>query len=765
MLRPYVIAIVIGLIGLAGCAGPKTISFLAYQPPDFDVSQVRTIAFIGLKSQDDAVSTKVGSLLVQSLMRHQYFTVVQPDRASTRLAGGAIQDIAEAGRMLGVDAVIDGDVDGGVDDDYTMQSNSKRVLVRYDTVTEYESRTVQEIAKVRVKEGGKWVEKTKKVNVVKRVPKQKQVPVYKHVAYTERFLNRSGFVSVNLRFVEAATGNILASRSASRRVTRRKLVFSDEPPDLTMSGESAASWGVKLLATLIASVAVMTVEQRLSATIPDRSELLQSLSAEVARELADQVSPRQVSVVRRLKTDKETKTGVKFARNGQWDQAGREWRRALERKPESAAVWNNLGVFYEHAGQYTEAKQAYQKAVELKSSERLYRLNLASLTQVIGALQKQTASLGAKVEETSLGLLVASILDGTVAERLGLRKGDIIVRVNRKAMSTMSELEQEVIETTRQGGELAVEVMRAGESVSLSLALASGKSRIVAAPAKSRRDRPDVSSTSLPVVDVDEVVSSKTQRPDALGVILGIEDYRYAPAVPYARHDATVVREYFIRTLGLKESNIYVRMDRDATQGEFRKVFDPEQGWLAKRIKPEQTEVFIYYIGHGVPDLTTRDAYLVPSDGDPNYTPTNYRLDELYRNLNQLPARQVTVILDACFSGRVGRGDQVELLLAGARGIAVEPRRVELGGRVIVLTASSGNQVSSSYPEKSHGVFTYFLLKGLKGDADKDEDSTITVRELYAYVREHVTEQAGRLDREQTPELQGDDVDRVLVRY
>lgn len=247
-----------------------------------------------------------------------------------------------------------------------------------------------------------------------------------------------------------------------------------------------------------------------------------------------------------------------------------------------------------------------------------------------------------------------------------------------------------------------------------------------------------------------------------LSLVLKIIDM---PSVQYARHDALVAHEYFVRSLGLKESNIYLRTDGDATQGEFRKVFDPTQGWLAKRIKPGVSEVFVYFVGHGVPDPATQDAYLVPADGDPNYPATSFRLDELYHSLNKLPASQITMIIDACFSGQVGRGDQIQMVMAGARGIAVETRRVTPAPHLMVLTAAQGNQVSSSYPEKSHGLFTYFVLKGLQGYADLDGNSAVTIGELYTYVLESVSEQAGYLDREQTPELQGVDVDRILVKY
>ena len=264
---------------------------------------------------------------------------------------------------------------------------------------------------------------------------------------------------------------------------------------------------------------------------------------------------------------------------------------------------------------------------------------------------------------------------------------------------------------------------------------------------------------------VDQAPITSMRRPEALGVIFGVEDYRYAPSVTFARNDATVMRDYFIKTLGLNEANVYVRMDRDATQGEFRKVFDPAQGWLAKRITPGVSEVFVYYVGHGAPDISTGDAFLMPADGDPNYPATSYRIAELYRSLEQLPAKRVTIVLDACFSGRAGRGRQVEPLMAGTRGIGVEPRLARPGENTVVLTASGGNQVSSGYPEKSHGLFTYFLLKGLQGEADANGDRRVTMQELFLYVRQHVSNEAGRLDREQTPELQGLCLDEPLVIY
>ena len=746
---------------LFSCAGPRRISFTAYRPPDYDVSLVKSIAVLRLNASSDDLARAVESRMIENLTQLGYFSVVESDRVRPIRGTLNLDAAVDMGRRLGVDAVLIGDLEGEVSDQFTTETNTKKVLDYIKSVTEYESQPVEETVKVRVKEKGEWVEKTKKVTVVKRVPKTREVPVYKQITYTEKHLNRGGTLTATVQMVDVLTGAVLVSRSASHQERHRRLFSSDEPQGATERQRDSSTGG--WLSSVIEAVGTLARESRLSDTVPEKATIVANLAHRVSRKLADQLSPRQISVVRLLQSDKATDRGVKFVRNGQWDQGGREWRKERDLNPANTVAWNNLGIFYEHAGQYAEAKNAYEQALVQHPGNRMAQQNLSALKSMISALQKQTASLGAKIEETSLGLMVASVLEGTLAERLDLRKGDLISHVNEVEVASVEDMEREVVNGSRLGTDLSLAITRAGDNLTLRYSVNKVASRTVAIPRMS--DSPRNKDVTVSPVDVDQVVTSKINRPDALGVIMGIEDYRYAPSAPFARHDALVAYEYFIKSLGLKESNVYLRTDMDATQAEFRKVFDPDQGWLARRIKPGKTEVFVYFIGHGIPDAATQDAYLVPSDGDPNYPNTGYRLDELYANLNRVPAKQVTVMIDACFSGQVGRGTKVASLLAGARGIAVQTRRVTLKPGIVVLTAAQGNEVSSSYAEKSHGLFTYFVLKGLQGEADQNGDSQLTVGELYNYVRTQVQGRAGFLDREQTPEFLGTDTGRVLVQY
>jgi uncharacterized caspase-like protein len=88
-------------------------------------------------------------------------------------------------------------------------------------------------------------------------------------------------------------------------------------------------------------------------------------------------------------------------------------------------------------------------------------------------------------------------------------------------------------------------------------------------------------------------------------------------------------------------------------------------------------------------------------------------------------------------------------------GLAVE-QPVSVGGKTVVLAASAGDQVSSTYRQKSHGLLTYFFLKGLQGDADQNKDGSIELAELYDYIKPQVSRVARReFNNDQTPQLIG----------
>ena len=259
-------------------------------------------------------------------------------------------------------------------------------------------------------------------------------------------------------------------------------------------------------------------------------------------------------------------------------------------------------------------------------------------------------------------------------------------------------------------------------------------------------------------VDVDrEIPEGREKNPDAVAVVIGVRNYRRAPALEFADRDAAVVREYLVKTLGYDPKNILTAAD--ATLSDFYQTFGSRQsprGRLHDWVKPGKSDVFVYYVGHGAPDPASKGAYFVPSDADPNYIATGgYSLEVFWENLARVPARSLTVVLDTCFSGNADGG---ALLLRDVSPALLQVK-AELRGPEgsVVMTSAGPDQVSTWYREKRHSTFTCWWLKGLGGAADANGDRRITVGELEAYVKEHVPHWARRLGgQDQTPVVHGD---------
>ncbi len=235
----------------------------------------------------------------------------------------------------------------------------------------------------------------------------------------------------------------------------------------------------------------------------------------------------------------------------------------------------------------------------------------------------------------------------------------------------------------------------------------------------------------------------------AYAVVVGVEDYRDLPRVDYARRDAEMVKKYLVTSLGYREQNIVLMLNDRVTKSDLEARFER---WLPRQVGHDKdAEVFVYYGGHGAPDPNTNQAFLVPYNGDPAYLEdTAYPLKRLYKTLGSLPAKQVTVVMDSCFSGAGGRS----VISKGTRPMLMAVENPLLATEnMMVLSAAAGNHISSAYQDKRHGLFTYYFLKGLQGEADFNKDGAVEVEELYSYVKPQVELAARRMNVEQTPQL------------
>jgi len=257
---------------------------------------------------------------------------------------------------------------------------------------------------------------------------------------------------------------------------------------------------------------------------------------------------------------------------------------------------------------------------------------------------------------------------------------------------------------------------------------------------------------AVPISDVDTLPTAKSPtRKNAYAIVIGIERYREKlPAADFADRDAKLMGEYLTQILGYQEENVVIRLNEKASRTDLEKYIE---NWLPNHVEKGDS-VFIYFSGHGAPNAKTGEAYLVPFDGDPAFVETTgYPLKRLYESLDKLPAREVVVLLDSCFSGAGGRS----VIAKGARPLVLSAENSLMArGKTVVLSAGSGDQISSTYDQKGHGLLTYFFLKGLQGEADTNKDGAIDLHELFDYVKPQVERVARRdFNNEQTPQLMG----------
>jgi len=293
-----------------------------------------------------------------------------------------------------------------------------------------------------------------------------------------------------------------------------------------------------------------------------------------------------------------------------------------------------------------------------------------------------------------------------------------------------------------------------------------------------------ISLVQADLIDIEQIPNnSKTKLENGIAIIFGIENYKHTFAATYKLRDATTFFQYCREVLGIPEQRIMLRTDSDATKAEFDYVFEakdtPNQGWLKKRLRnPQeaaQTDVIVYLAGHGFPDLSTGNPYLIPHDVRPEQTTNGVGLEKLYRTLSEFRVRSVTVFVESCFSGASGyesSGTQKPLAL-NMNPIFPVIEQPMIGPNMVVFAATSGKTPSNNRDDLRHGIFTYFVLKGLGGVADENGDKKVTVEELFAYVEREVPRKALEppLDREQVPELLpsverlGEHAGRTLVHY
>jgi hypothetical protein len=237
--------------------------------------------------------------------------------------------------------------------------------------------------------------------------------------------------------------------------------------------------------------------------------------------------------------------------------------------------------------------------------------------------------------------------------------------------------------------------------------------------------------------------------PAKWALVIGIERYLHLPPVDFASSDARKAANYFVNLLGVPEKNVILLENEKATRSS---VTAKLKDYLAHNASAVAV-LYVYFAGHGMPDVGTGEPYLMLFDSEStNVSRTGYRMKEYLSDIGSLNIKSAYVFTDACFSGMAARG--TKMLVPGARPAVIRVDDVNLAsGKIVAMGASTGSQLSHAYKEKHQGLFTYYLLSGLGGEADLDRNGSVTLGELYAYIKENVLRVSLKTTMEQVPSV------------
>ena len=309
-----------------------------------------------------------------------------------------------------------------------------------------------------------------------------------------------------------------------------------------------------------------------------------------------------------------------------------------------------------------------------------------------------------------------------------------------------------------------------GFTVYLPITSGTEEAFIVAAP---RQGSAMIESRSLDLLPAEQFAAEDStpdlERLEGLGtrwaVIVGISSYgdEAVPALRFAHRDAEALSAFLLSEgagLGGYDPEKVVLLTNE--QATFRNIRTALRGFLTSATEDDQ--IVFYFAGHGVRDPARPDEYyLLTHDTElDNLAGTALPMSDLEQALGNLRYRDLVLIADACHSGEMG----VQVAFRDAFGyndindIFRERFRESRGGEV-VFTAGEGRDLSQEGERwgGGHGVFTYYLLKGLEGEADVNGDGIVELGEVLEYVRDQVRRDTGGV---QNPAIAGGTFDRSL---
>jgi len=470
---------------------------------------------------------------------------------------------------------------------------------------------------------------------------------------------------------------------------------------------------------------------------------------------------------------------VTAATEGRFTEAETQYQQIIETNPDFLQAHNNLGVLFLRQDRLNEAVSAFQKALSIKPTYLAALLNLALAYEAMG----KTEIAQATWEKAQL-LEKRPELHGRIAMRINeLEEGLAAVPQSRSPLLAIfaplwgAKITSRGVERTgteeigtievignasSDAGIIRIELMLDGKHISTVTDsvpprtiqsfsftpkisdLTMGKHTITVSVYDANNI---VSSRSVEVTYIPESIEKVYQK--SVGVVIGINKYKYWPPLNYAVNDANKISE---KLTAMYFDEIISLTDEEATRENILGLFS-NSGSSHKNLPDlmgEQDRVFIFFAGHGgtekLKDSGRHKGYIIPVDAKENSFATAISMEELREVSERIKAKHIFYAMDSCYSGSV---------LVSTRGQEVNPMSSEylqqIAEKDAVEMLTAGGAGEKVHEKDGHGIFTQYLLQGLDGEADLNHDGVVTGSELGMFVRQPVADTASASGGKQTP--------------
>lgn len=232
---------------------------------------------------------------------------------------------------------------------------------------------------------------------------------------------------------------------------------------------------------------------------------------------------------------------------------------------------------------------------------------------------------------------------------------------------------------------------------------------------------------------------------ERFAVVVGVSDYSDAGirSLRHADDDARAFYDFLVSERaglgGFDQENVQLLLNEEATSSNIRTALST---FLMEAT--ERDVVILYFAGHGAPDpYRPSEHYLLSYDTNiDSLAGTALPMSEVSEAVSRIRARDVIVITDACHSAVLGATRSES---PNAINLVFLNQMESTTGGYVTITASDVAQYSQEGEQwgGGHGVFTYYLLEGLNGSADADQDRIVTLGEAFEFVRSRVQRETG----------------------